>query len=103
MTGQKRIRKPLIKSRPCAECTRDEFECYCEKDTAVDELATLAHECADGIARLRHIKAKDRQELAEYTADGLDNALYVLGARLDITAFIESCGVPAHLEAEVRP
>lgn len=104
MTGQKRVRRPLIKSRKCDECEHEtDYTCWCGNYTAVDELAELAHECADGIAKLRHIKHADRKELAECTADVLDNALYVLGAKLDIAAFVESCGVSVHLEATVKP
>ena len=66
----------------------DEFaEATQELIQLADKLAfTLANHC-------RHVPKSALRELAEYIADGIDNALFDIGGRLDGDVFMARAGM----------
>lgn len=65
----------------------------CDLGKAAIQLSDFARQTAANLAtQCRHVPDKSRRELAAYIADGLDNALYDIGGRLDINVFMHLAG-----------
>ena len=81
----------LLKQSPCEGC--EDFEsdrCWCRKYEAASAIISVAIDTIESLRKypsFRKVPAFVRSQLAVELADSLDNALYELGARLDIAEF----------------
>jgi len=81
----------LLAKSPCDDCAdHDSDKCWCKKYEAADGIIAVAVDTIEALrtnAGMKKVPAFVRHELVVDLADTFDNALYELGARLDIAEF----------------
>jgi hypothetical protein len=82
---------PLLKQSPCDDCADVESaKCWCKKYEAADGIISVAVDTIESLRTydgMKKVPAFVRHELILDLAAAFDNALYELGARLDIAEF----------------
>ena len=95
-----KLARPFAKTWPCDGCESEPGDgsgiCYCNEYRIADDMVRYARESAAGIRKMKHIGIDERRELAEDTADVIDNVLVTCGGGLDGEVFVMACGV-AHV------
>ena len=80
---------------PYSTCRQSQYGDHeCVRYFAAYDLEQLALSVADDLANhCRHVEAGAKKELAEAIAEAIDEALFAVGARFDVGAFLKVAGV----------